>query len=99
MSRIERLVLHGRQRDWLAYLHGVVGLIERAPAPTTRSGTRSHAGDAVFANHHNLLLALPGRARSDRQRPGAAAQLAEDQTTTNHQGTHEHDDIRPRPAD
>ena len=27
-ARIERLVLRGRQRGWLAYLHEVVGLIE-----------------------------------------------------------------------
>jgi hypothetical protein len=59
--RIERLVLHASQRRWLNYLHDVVGLIER----------RSDAGDpavaaararalAVIANHHNLLLGLPG---------------------------------------
>jgi len=60
-ARIERLVLRGSQRRWLAYLHQVVGLIEQ------RSGSddpdvqdaRARAG-AVIANHHNLLLGLPG---------------------------------------
>ena len=72
-ERIERLVLHGRQREWLAYLHGVIGLIEHAlpgddPA-VTNARTRA---TAVLANHHNLLLGLPGRAAertaSDRAR-------------------------------
>ena len=31
-ARIERLVLHGTQRQWLAYLHEVVELIDAAPA-------------------------------------------------------------------
>jgi hypothetical protein len=60
-QRIERLILHGTQRGWLAYLHNVVDLIEQ------RTGTRdpdvdkarSRAG-VVIANHHNLLLAHPG---------------------------------------
>ena len=29
-ARIERLVLHGTQREWLRYLHGVVELISVA---------------------------------------------------------------------
>ena len=60
-ARIERLVLHGSQRRWLAYLHEVVGLIERGAAsgdPAVQAA-RVRAG-AVIANHHNLLLALPG---------------------------------------
>jgi hypothetical protein len=61
-ARIERLVLHGSQRDWLRYLHGVLELIEdraRDPDPDVR-WARSIA-TAVISNHHNLLLALPGR--------------------------------------
>jgi hypothetical protein len=59
--RIERLVLHGSQRRWLAYLHDVVGLIERGQAsgdPAVRAAAERAA--TVVANHHNLLLALPG---------------------------------------
>ncbi len=59
--RIERLVLHGSQRRWLAYLHDVVGLIERGQAsgdPDVRAAAERAA--TVVANHHNLLLALPG---------------------------------------
>ena len=60
-ARVERLVLRGSQRRWLAYLHEVVGLIERAEADSDPAvdGARARAG-AVIANHHNLLLALPG---------------------------------------
>ena len=59
--RIERLVLHGSQRRWLAYLHQVVDLVDRArtsPDPDVIAA-RTRAA-AVVANHHNLLLALPG---------------------------------------
>jgi hypothetical protein len=60
-ARIERLVLHGSQRRWLAYLHEVVGLIDRAADSEDPdvAAARERAG-AVIANHHNLLLALPG---------------------------------------
>ena len=59
--RIERLVLRGSQRRWLAYLHEVVELVERARGNTDPevAAARCRAIDVV-ANHHNLLLALPG---------------------------------------
>jgi hypothetical protein len=60
-ARIERLVLQGSQRRWLAYLHRVVELIEACAAasdPDVVHARRRAA--AVIANHHNLLLALPG---------------------------------------
>jgi hypothetical protein len=60
-ARIERLVLRGSQRRWLAYLHEVVGLIEQQSGshdPDVQAA-RARAG-AVIANHHNLLLGLPG---------------------------------------
>lgn len=68
--RIERLVLRGSQRQWLAYLHEVVELIEGGGTSADRSEpdqselvARAQArARAVIANHHNLLLALPGRA-------------------------------------
>ncbi len=79
--RIERLVLHGSQRRWLAYLHEVVGLIELGAASGDRDVTAARRrAAAVVANHHNLLLALPGpgarltttdRARLDAQHQGA----------------------------
>ena len=78
-ERIERLVLHGRQREWLSYLHEVVELLERpvdGDEQLTRARTRA---TIVLANHHNLLLGLPGRAAertaSDRAR---LAELADD---------------------
>jgi hypothetical protein len=61
--RIERLVVRGSQRRWLAYLHGVVDLIERGEASSNPDvGAARARAAAVIANHHNLLLALPGRA-------------------------------------
>jgi hypothetical protein len=59
---IERLVLRASQREWLRYLHGVVELIEgrKGVDDEALAGARSRAA-VVIANHHNLLLALPGR--------------------------------------
>jgi hypothetical protein len=60
--KIERLVLHGSQRSWNRYLHDVVGLIERRAADCDPDVARARAlATRVIANHHNLLLALPGR--------------------------------------
>ncbi|MCL2418283.1 MAG: hypothetical protein FWD04_03250 [Conexibacteraceae bacterium] len=63
--RVERLVMHGSRRQWLAYLHEVVELIERSGAGADQSELVARAqarARAVISNHHNLLLALPGRA-------------------------------------
>ena len=61
-QRIEQMVLRRGQRRWLAYLHGVVELIERrtqsVDPEVRRAGERARW---VIANHHNLLLALPGK--------------------------------------
>jgi hypothetical protein len=78
-ARVERLVLHGSERRWDRYLHDVVELIE------ARAGDRdpdvAQARDvaiAVIANHHNLLLALPGRGarRTEMDRRRLAQLLA-----------------------
>jgi hypothetical protein len=60
-SRIERLILHGSQRRWLAYLHDVVDLIaaENGSDDPDVAAARRRA-TKVIANHHNLLLGLPG---------------------------------------
>lgn len=59
--RIEWLVLHGSQRRWLAYLHEVVELLERrSDCGDEEVRAACHRAAAVIANHHNLLLALPG---------------------------------------
>jgi hypothetical protein len=61
-ARIERLVLHGSQRQWLHYLHEVVQLIHASAGETDPDVVRARAiATAAIANHHNLLLALPGR--------------------------------------
>ncbi len=62
-ERIERLVLHGSQRRWLSYLHEVVELLDRNVRDEDPAVARARVRAAtVIANHHNLLLALPGRA-------------------------------------
>ncbi len=86
-ARVERLVLHGSERQWLAYLRGVVELIDRSGGTDrddeSESVSRARArATAVISNHHNLLLALPGRAAektaADRVRL-AAMQTDQDQ--------------------
>ena len=72
-SEIERLVLHGSQRGWNRYLHRVVGLIEsRADDPDPDVAGARALAIRVIANHHNLLLALPGpgahQTENDRRR-------------------------------
>ena len=89
-ARIERLVLRGSERRWLAYLHRVVELIdERAAAGDADVQHARSLASAVIFNHHNLLLGLPGRAGErtaiDRARLAALAGLdAEDVSTTSH---------------
>jgi hypothetical protein len=76
-ERIERLVTRGSERQWLAYLRGVVELIDRGAGTKDPDVARARErARAVIANHHNLLLALPGRAAArtadDRARLAAA---------------------------
>jgi hypothetical protein len=61
-ERIERLVLRGSQREWLAYLHDVVELLERPVNGDEQLARARKTATIVLANHHNLLLGLPGRA-------------------------------------
>jgi hypothetical protein len=72
-AQLERLVLRGTQRGWNHYLHHVVELIEqRAHDPDPDVARARTLAAQVIANHHNLLLALPGRGaqrtESDRRR-------------------------------
>jgi hypothetical protein len=79
--RIEHVLLHGTQRRWIAYLHEVAKLID-ACAPSADPDVRRQRARAVavLANHHNLLLGLPGRGarwtQSDRGRLNQAAGIA-----------------------
>ena len=79
-AEIERLILRGSERRWDRYLHGVVELID------VRAGDRDPAvaearevAIAVIGNHHNLLLALPGRGarRTDTDRRRLSELIAE----------------------
>ena len=61
-GRIERLILHGSQRDWLAYLTRALEETERTRPSRNPGVVRARAiVREVIANHHNLLLGLPGR--------------------------------------
>jgi len=63
-ERLERLVVRGTERRWLAYLSEAVELLARTPrAPTDPivADAREAVLDVV-RNHHALLLGLPGRA-------------------------------------
>jgi hypothetical protein len=77
-GRIEHIVLHGGQRHWLAHLSEAVRLIdatEDAADPAVISARE--IAIEVIANHHNLLLGLPGRAAErtsgERKRLGGSA--------------------------
>jgi hypothetical protein len=64
-ARIERLILHGGQRRWLAYLHDVVDLISAEDGSEDPDVAAARVRAAmVIANHHNLLLGLPDHAPS-----------------------------------
>jgi hypothetical protein len=72
-SRIEGLVLRGNERRWDAYLHDVVSLIDQPASGADPDVARAReVAIAVISNHHNLLLALPGRGaqrtEADRRR-------------------------------
>jgi hypothetical protein len=72
-ARIERLVLRASERRWDSYLHDVVSLIDRRTGDIDPEVARARElALAVISNHHNLLLALPGRGArrtdSDRRR-------------------------------
>ena len=77
-DHIERIVLHGGQRDWLCHLSEAVRLIDATEHDMDPAVT--HARELaieVIANHHNLLLGLPGRAAErtaeERKRLGGSA--------------------------
>jgi hypothetical protein len=82
-ARVERLVLRASQRDWLAYMHRVVELIDSSAASEEPDVLRARdRAIAVISNHHNLLLALPGRgadrSAADRARLADATQRTKD---------------------
>ncbi len=62
-ARVERLVVGGRQRRWLAYLREALALAdqhaETDDPPLAEARALVHE---VVHNHHQLLLGLPGRA-------------------------------------
>jgi len=62
-ARVERLVVRARLRDWLAYLSRTLELVERRLDASDPEVVRARETAAeLIANHHNLLLGLPGPA-------------------------------------
>jgi hypothetical protein len=62
-ARVERLVVRARLRDWLAYLSRTLALVERRLDASDPEVVRARETAAeLIANHHNLLLGLPGPA-------------------------------------
>ena len=63
-QRVRGLILRGSESAWLAYLHQAVELIESGASPDDPDDVAAARARAVkvLANHHNLLLGLPGRA-------------------------------------
>jgi hypothetical protein len=79
-AEIERLILRGGERRWDRYLHGVVELIDARAGDRDPAVTEAReVAIAVIANHHNLLLALPGRGarRTDTDRRRLSELIAE----------------------
>ena len=76
-ARIQAVVMGGRERDWLAYLSEVVGLVQHGAAGAV-APAREVAAEVVL-NHHQLLLGLPGDA-GDR----TAAEREQLQETATH---------------
>jgi hypothetical protein len=72
-ERLEGLVLHGRYRDWLAYLQERQGLVERY---VQRCGADALAAHVAAVLHEQYLLALglrgeEGRVAAGRERAAA----------------------------
>ena len=78
--RASRLVLRGSRAAWLRYLHDAIELLgDEPPSEPTLAAARARAIQ-VLANHHNLLLGLPGsaarRTAGDRARLEVLAEIA-----------------------
>jgi hypothetical protein len=92
-ARIERLVLQGTERQWLAYLHAIVDLIDAtAHIDDSDVVAARERARAVIANHHNLLLGLPGPAA---QRAAADRARLADHDNHHAKDAHEHDGLAP----
>jgi hypothetical protein len=64
-GRLQAIVLRRGLRRWLRYLREVIELIELRTGDCNPDVVRARArARAVLANHHNLLLGLPGAGAS-----------------------------------
>jgi hypothetical protein len=93
-ARIERLLLRGSQRRWLSYLRGVIGLIESTAGARNADVVRARSrASSVIANHHALLLGLPGRAGQATAADRATLASVTTSITTQERDLHEHDRV------
>ena len=74
-AAVEEIVLRGGERDWLAYLSEVVTVLLDSPEVGLSPSQRAAALE-VLANHHRLLLGLPGDAAQRTEAERAALERA-----------------------
>jgi hypothetical protein len=90
-SALEEIVLRGREGDWLGYLSEAVTLLLDSPEVGLSPAQREAALE-VLANHHRLLLGIPGDAaeRTEAERlaleRAIAAEGASDQANQRNGG-------------
>ncbi len=88
-SAVEEIVLRGRERDWLTYLSEAVRLLLDSPEVGLSADQRAAALE-VLANHHRLLLGLPGdaaeRTESERIALERAIAVTEETEKANQNG-------------
>ncbi len=76
-SAVEEIVVRGRESDWLGYLSEVVSLLLDSPEVGLSAAQREAALE-VLANHHRLLLGLPGDAAERTEAERVALERAID---------------------
>jgi hypothetical protein len=87
-STVEEIVVRGEERDWLGYLSEAVRLLLDAPA-VGLSADRRQAALEVLANHHRLLLGLPGDAAERTEAERIALERAIDASDADAQTNHQ----------
>jgi hypothetical protein len=86
-SAVEEIVVRGEERDWLNYLGEAVRLLLDSPAVGLSADQRQAALE-VLANHHRLLLGLPGDAAERTEAERIALERAIDASHADAQANH-----------
>jgi hypothetical protein len=86
-TTVEEIVLRGEEHDWLGYLSEAVRLLLDSPA-VGLSAEQRQAALEVLANHHRLLLGLPGDAAERTEAERIALERAMDVPDADMQADH-----------